>query len=339
MTDTTNVNTSYIENSSCFRFINKDEYLCGRIVLTGLTYNIDELCRVVNILLNEKDIDEINRNRRCKINFQNRKITDKQIEHIRDSNNGLHQSLINIIYERIGIKKGGKDYDRFNEFSNKLLLKIIIYDIDKNILFETEKGMYIINVLKNNEQYYAISNIDRFKPNSNEIYAGKKKKIQDKEIPIENINNTVKTLDEQVAILKRLKSKPFSDDVVKELISSVSLDVFLNYKDDDDFDPDRVKEWEYAISCSTCHTGDCFKCDGYRGFKSNVKLFTKKHRCRKYNGIQLVSQCTRCNMYIFASFNHICRNNRKAKRYSCLDNKYSIYINERIDQISDHTIN
>ena len=216
----------------------------------------------------------------------------------------------------------------FFKFSKKLRVNIIVYDINKNILFETAGGMYDINVLKNSEQYYTISNIDRFKPNSNNIYAGKKKKI---DIPIENnnSNNTVKTHDEQVEIIKRLKSKPFGDNVVKELVTSLSLDFFLNYEDND-FDQDMVSEWEYAVSCNICYIGDCFKCDGYRDFKSNVKLYTKRHICCKTNGKPLIVNCKKCNMYKFSGFKHTCRDNRKAKRYSFIDGKYSVYINERI---------
>ena len=61
MSDITNVDTSYIDNSSCFRYIVRDENICARIIITGLTYNIKELCLVFNLLLNENDIEDINK--------------------------------------------------------------------------------------------------------------------------------------------------------------------------------------------------------------------------------------------------------------------------------------
>ena len=338
MSDITTLNTSYIDNSSCFRYILGDDNVCARIIITGLTYNIKELCLVFNLLLNEKDIEDINKHKRCYIDFKSGKMTDKQLEHIRESSNGLQKALINKLYEKTEIKKEGKDYDRFNDFSKKLGVKIIIYDINKIIQFETEEEGYVINVLKNNDHYFVISNIDRFKPNSNNIYAGKKKKTPSTNIPLSNSNNIMKTYEEQIEILKRLKSKPFGDDVVKELVTSVSLDVFLDYKDSD-FNRNMIQEWEYAISCNNCNVGDCFKCDGYRNFKSNVKLYTKRHICCKSRGTQLVSKCNKCNMYKFSGFKHICRDNRVAKRYTFLDEKYSIFINERVGQTSDHTTN
>ena len=98
--ETTNVDKRYIEKSSCFRHIPRDENVCARIIITGLTYNIKELCLVFHSLLDEKDIDDINIYKRCHIYFKSEKITDKQQEHIRDSRNGLQKALISKLYEK-----------------------------------------------------------------------------------------------------------------------------------------------------------------------------------------------------------------------------------------------
>ena len=340
MDTSSNINTSYIDNSSCFRYINNDDDTYARIIITALSYNTKELCRVFSDKLDEKEIDDLNKYKRCSIDFKSSKITDKQLEHIRESKNGLQNALINLLYEKYNIKKTGKYSDRFNDFSTKLKIKITLYDINKNILFKTTGEGYEVNVLKNNEQYYVISNIDRFKPLSNYIQAGeKKKKNPTDDIPITSRHiDMINEPDVEKALIeneKRFLSTPFSIQSVLSFVANDSPSIRAQLKNKDiniNINYDKIDEFVFLLTCNNCIW--CMKIDvnNSMDFIKRYHTYTLSHKHIIRGKPFYYNKCKKCKNLHFDSNNHKCNFNQKCVMVKSNDECYSLYYNELITQ-------
>ena len=95
--------TEIIHKSSSFNPVNKNEYSAISVVIIGLAYDKKELCRVFKDTTKE-EYDDINYGRKGIINFKDNKITDSQLDNIRNCNSKLHIYLVKILVNKYDLK-------------------------------------------------------------------------------------------------------------------------------------------------------------------------------------------------------------------------------------------
>ena len=179
--------SSYLESSTCFRYIENDDKVMVRLVLTGLTYNVDELCRVFTNKLTEEEKIMLNKHKKSNISFEDKKISLKQIESIRESKNTLHSQLIELLIRKYNIDIKETRQNQLNKLSNELKVKIILYKSNKDIHYQSNDYEYKIYGVLKNYKIWVISDIKHFKSTDEVMYAGeKKKKSPTVDIPITN---------------------------------------------------------------------------------------------------------------------------------------------------------
>ena len=168
--------SSYLESSTCFRYIENDDKVMVRLVLTGLTYNVDELCRVFTNKLTEEEKIMLNKHKKSNISFEDKKISLKQIESIREAKNTLHSQLIELLIQKYNIDIKETRQNQLNKLSEELKVKIIIYKSNKDIHYQSNDYEYKIYGVVKNHKIWGISDIKHFKSIDEVIQAGEKKR-------------------------------------------------------------------------------------------------------------------------------------------------------------------
>ena len=149
--------TEIIDNSSCYRNINNDEKKYVRAVVIGLSYNKNELCRVFDDKFSKEEMNKINSSRVYNINFKNREILSKQLQHIRDNKDSLQEVLVNKLYS---IYPEEREYKKvFKTIANDIKIQLVVYDMSDKEMFRTgKKHKYRINIMHNNDKFYILTN-------------------------------------------------------------------------------------------------------------------------------------------------------------------------------------
>jgi len=332
--------SSYLESSTCFRYIENDDKVMVRLVLTGLTYNVDELCRAFANKLTEEEKIILNKHRKSNISFEDKKISLKQIESIRESKNTLHSQLIELLIQKYNIDIKETRQSQLNKLSEELKVKIIIYKSNKDIYYQSNDYDYKIYGVLKNHKIWGISDIKHFKSTDEVVYAGEKKKKS----PINDIPDTNKHIDminepdvEKALIEneKRFLSTPFSIQSVLSFVAndSPSIRAQLNNRDINiNIDYDKIDEFVFLLRCNNCIW--CMKIDvnNSKDFIKRYHYYTQSHKHITKGKPFYYDICRKCKNLHFDGNNHKCNFNQKGVKVKSNDNCYSIYYNELITQ-------
>ena len=312
------ISTSYLANSTNFRTIKMDDKASVRVLVVGLTYNKEEFCRVYNKITDE-DNRMINYHRRVNIDIRNNKISEVQLENARNSNDVLHENLVDILIRMYNIKETKKHQELFTRISDEIETQIIIYDCEKNIIFKTEKNYeFKIHTIYKDEAFKVIYNIYKFKPKSSlDISAGKKK------INFPDIKYDEK---EQEENRNRFLEREFTIESISDFITNIVPPPPEYIKSP--ITSNKIAEWNFILKCVSCNIYYPIYVDNKKEFINKLYYYFKYHKCTTGKPYNPTSICKECKNYIFKGLVHVCNNSQIACKMYTKNKKFIIRFNK-----------
>ena len=341
MNDETSDYSSYLKNSTCYRYIQNDDKVYVRLVIIGLTYIKNELCRVFANKLTDDEKLSINKHKKSYISFDDKIISPKQIENIRDSRNTLHNQLVTYLIQKYNINTDISNEEQLKKLSREIQINIIIYSSKKEIIFQSHDYKYDIYGVIKNHIVWGISDIKLFKSTNEVIQEERKEKtitagcksVSFDENQLKSCLKNRLTEKEQLELYNNMKNQEMTEYGITELISSISNNVIQKILSTNMNNEEcRIKEWIFAISCNTCKIGSVYECKDYKSLFKHINKFNSNHECDKNRSREiLVKICKNCKLYKFWGITHECKNNRRKMKVDSTDGERSIYFNEKED--------
>jgi hypothetical protein len=288
------------------------------VVIIGLAYNKEELCRVFKDTTKEQ-YDVINYGRKGIINFNDNKISNTQLSNVRNCNNRLHIYLVKMLINKYDLKVTQQYDEVFKKIAECIGVQIHLYNYKKQLIFYTpSNNIYSIHALFKDKCYYVIPNINKFKPESLDISAGKKKEIKLPEVIYDE--------KEQEENRNRFLERDFTMESISDFITNIVPPPPEYIKSP--ITSNKIAEWNFILKCVSCNIYYPIYVNNKKEFNDTLFYYFKHHKCTIGKPFNPTSICKECKNYIFKGLEHTCNNSQIACEMYTKNKKFIIRFNK-----------